>query len=311
MHKKLLIKILTCFFVISIFLPFALDTDLLIVQAKSSSSSSSSKSSISSSSKSSSSSPAKSSGGFSNKSSSNTPPIKETKPIPKEIPAKTSGNFSNKTTTTKAVEDTTTTPTYTTATKSDYDRSVNRQISSTAYKDSIKTQPSVSSYSLAKLPKYTGGKVYSRDAVYQTRDRYRQEHNYNYMPSYHYSYNPWGFGDFYLNMLIYDALFAHHHHDDPDYQSWRREADEKAKTDPELKKQLDELDIKVKDLENQGIQRDPNYLPQDVPPEVLYADEDLIQSIPKKEASSSVWSYLIPLVIIGGMIGLFFYIKKN
>ncbi len=64
------------------------------------------------------------------------------------------------------------------------------------------------------------------------------------------------------------AAFAYHHQNDPGYQQWRRQAEEQAKTDAELRNQLAEMDKQVAAMKAQGVKVDPAYLPKGVPPEL-------------------------------------------
>ena len=63
----------------------------------------------------------------------------------------------------------------------------------------------------------------------------------------------------------YSAM-AYNHTNDPGYQAWRRDADNLAKDNPELKGKLDTLDKQVAAMK--GTPVDPNYLPKGVPPEI-------------------------------------------
>jgi TRAP transporter TAXI family solute receptor len=65
------------------------------------------------------------------------------------------------------------------------------------------------------------------------------------------------------------AAMAYHHANDPGYQAWRKDADNLAKDNSELKGKLDALDKQVAAMK--GTPVDPNYLPKGVPPEVAVA----------------------------------------
>src|SRR5271157_938777 len=65
------------------------------------------------------------------------------------------------------------------------------------------------------------------------------------------------------------SAMAYHHANDPGYQAWRRDADNLAKDNSELKGKLDALDKQVAAMK--GTPVDPNYLPKGVPPEVAVA----------------------------------------
>ena len=90
--------------------------------------------------------------------------------------------------------------------------------------------------------------------------------------------------------------FFHNHRDDPGYRDFRAEAESRAQTDPEIRRQLDELDRRL--AERQGQPRDPNYLPPDVPPEVATAPrtDTRTPAAPPAEAGGGIpW-----LVLLGG-----------
>ena len=65
------------------------------------------------------------------------------------------------------------------------------------------------------------------------------------------------------------SSMAYHHANDPGYQAWRRDADNLAKDNSELKGKLDALDKQVAAMK--GTPVDANYLPKGVPPEVAVA----------------------------------------
>ncbi|MGE5514477.1 MAG: DUF2491 family protein [Bacteroidota bacterium] len=80
-----------------------------------------------------------------------------------------------------------------------------------------------------------------------------------------------GVGNALLMWFLLDTLtrpgraeYFHNHQDDPAYQSWRRDAEQRARDDPELRSKLAGLDT---ELARRGDQpRDPNAPPPEVPP---------------------------------------------
>ncbi|MFH1117414.1 MAG: TAXI family TRAP transporter solute-binding subunit [Pseudomonadota bacterium] len=78
------------------------------------------------------------------------------------------------------------------------------------------------------------------------------------------------------------AAFAYHHQNDPGYLQWRRQAEEQAKTDGELRKQLAEMDKQVAAMKAQGVKVDPAYLPDGVPPELAVSSAVLAAKSKKK-----------------------------
>ena len=93
--------------------------------------------------------------------------------------------------------------------------------------------------------------------------------------------------------------FFHNHQDDPGYRDWRAQAEQQAQADPEIRRQLDDLDRRLAERRDQP--RDPNYLPPDVPPEVAMAPRDDARTpstaAPAPEAGSPS---LLWLLILGG-----------
>ena len=90
--------------------------------------------------------------------------------------------------------------------------------------------------------------------------------------------------------------FFHNHQDDPGYRDFRAQAESRAQTDPEIRRQLDELDRRLAERQDQP--RDPNYLPPDVPPEVATAPRaDTRTPAPpvEEEGGGIPW-----LVLLGG-----------
>ncbi|MFC7556033.1 hypothetical protein ACFQU7_33105 [Pseudoroseomonas wenyumeiae] len=65
--------------------------------------------------------------------------------------------------------------------------------------------------------------------------------------------------------------FFRNHHDDPGYREWRQEAERRAQSDPEVRAQLEDLDRRIAEKDDQP--RDPSYLPPDVPAEVATGAE--------------------------------------
>lgn len=59
------------------------------------------------------------------------------------------------------------------------------------------------------------------------------------------------------------ADFFHNHQDDPTYRDWRREAEKRAESDPELRAKLNALDTDL--AQRAGQPKDPDYVPDDVP----------------------------------------------
>lgn len=70
-----------------------------------------------------------------------------------------------------------------------------------------------------------------------------------------------------LNNVSNAGAFAHHHQNNPGYQKWRREADELAKQNEDLRNKLVAMDAEAAKLERAPI--DPTYLPKGVDPDIV------------------------------------------
>ncbi|WP_376100013.1 hypothetical protein ACE7GA_13010 [Roseomonas sp. CCTCC AB2023176] len=58
--------------------------------------------------------------------------------------------------------------------------------------------------------------------------------------------------------------FFHNHRSDPAIQDWRRQVEQQAQSDPEVRRRLDDLDAALQQRRNDPV--DPTYLPPDAPP---------------------------------------------
>ena len=169
-----------------------------------------------------------------------------------------------------------------------YDAHVSRDMSSKI----LETRQSAAFKASVGDRTFTPQQIQTRREVY-----YRTVYRDRYVPP-----SDWGrpsYGSFagaFLGSMVSNALFAHNHADDPYYQQWRRDADERAKSDDKLKAQLDDLDRQVKQLEEKGEPKDPSYVPKDVPPEVIYSDDVLTTG------SSTGWGWLVTVLKI--LVGL-------
>ena len=92
--------------------------------------------------------------------------------------------------------------------------------------------------------------------------------------------------------------FFHNHQDDPGYRDWRAQAEQQAQADPEIRRQLDELDRRLAARRDEP--RDPNYLPPDVPPEVAMAPRDDARTPSTAAAPEAGSPSLLWLLILGG-----------
>ena len=118
----------------------------------------------------------------------------------------------------------------------------------------------------------------------------------------------WGWGMYGVGMwdMFFLSTASHmfwHHH-------WHDRRLRRALYEENLleKEELGKLEARVKELEAQGVKRDPNYLPDDVDPDLAYSKEyveqhpDEFYSEAEKESGGGLWS-LLSL----GAIGFLFY----
>lgn len=110
-----------------------------------------------------------------------------------------------------------------------------------------------------------------------------------------------GLGNAMMMWFLLDTLtrpghadYFHHHQDDPAYGAWRREADQRAQDDPELREKLKALD---RDLGRRGDQpKDPAF----VPPDVSGSAEDDKSGFP-----------IVTILIIGGVLFLLWRARRK
>lgn len=161
-----------------------------------------------------------------------------------------------------------------------------------AYDSHINREASSRAYEARQAPAFkasVGDRTYTPQQVQQARTTYYTTvYRDRYIPA------PTGasygsFSESFMWAMMWNSVFAHNHSNDPDYQRWRRDAEERARTDQRIKDQLDELDRKVGELKNTP--KDPNYVPKDVPPEVVFNEAALT----KKAApiGHSIWFWLV------------------
>lgn len=201
------------------------------------------------------------------------PPAPTAAPSPRPAAA-TSGGFSAATPKASALVPTVPV----TPRPSAYDVHVNREMSSKIFE--TRQSPAFKAA--------VGDRTFTPQQVHEQRDTYfRTVYRDRYIPTQSGSGSYGSFSSGFMWAMIFNAAFAHNHADDPAYRQWRRDADERARNDEKLKAQLDDLDRQVKELEAKGAPKDPNFVPKDVPPEVIYSDDVLTTS-----PSKGHWSWL-------------------
>jgi len=100
------------------------------------------------------------------------------------------------------------------------------------------------------------------------------------------------------------ADFFHNHQNDPGYQQWRAEAEQRAQTNPALRAKLDQLDREL--AEREGQLRDPDFLPPDTPPDAALAERDAPPPL-----TSPGGPILTPVLLGGGVFLLLWAWRRN
>ena len=90
------------------------------------------------------------------------------------------------------------------------------------------------------------------------------------------------------------------HRDDPGYREWRRQADQEARSNPDLKGKLDGLDSELGQPLNGPAQA--NYLPPDVKPEQAKAPEP--SHVP-------AWPFVLLVLLLAGGLGWWFLLRRR
>jgi len=125
---------------------------------------------------------------------------------------------------------------------------------------------------------YSQNKVYNRAKNYDNSTYYDRRNGYygsGYQPPVYVYQGSSGFG-MWDGIFLYhmmnsnnSAQFAHNHQNNPDYQAWRREAEELAKDNADLRKQLTAMDAGAAKLA--GTPVNPDYLPEGVDADIALA----------------------------------------
>lgn len=71
------------------------------------------------------------------------------------------------------------------------------------------------------------------------------------------------------------AAFAYHHQNDPGYKEWRRHVEDQAAVDPDIRRELEELDKQLEIIKGKNIEPDSGYLPTGVPANIAISPEAL------------------------------------
>ena len=104
--------------------------------------------------------------------------------------------------------------------------------------------------------------------------------------------------------------FFHNHRNDPAIQDFRRQAEQQAGTDPEIRRQLDQLDGTLTQRRNDPV--DPSYLPPDATPEVATArPEDRRTPSAAEPESGGGLGFILPLGLLVAGGGIVFLIARR
>lgn len=170
----------------------------------------------------------------------------------------------------------------------------------TAYDTHVNREASSKAYEARQAPAFkdkVGERTYTPQQVHETRRTYYTTvYRDRYVPTYVGGGSYGSFSETFMYAMMWNSIFANSRSHDPDYQRWRRDAEEKARTDDKLRDRLAELDKEVALLKAANTPTNPNYLPTDVPPEVMFREDALTA----KTSPLGGWWF----VLIGGMVGL-------
>lgn len=124
-----------------------------------------------------------------------------------------------------------------------------------------------------------GNKSYNKKGINKSRNNYRrqwrQQHP-NVIVVQTSSYGYGGYGPSFVDMWMYDSLFGYNHRDDMEYRRWRREMDAQSLENEKLKLQMAALDKQMNAMTGP---RNVEYVPANVPAEVIYNDDVLMNKV--------------------------------
>jgi hypothetical protein len=128
-------------------------------------------------------------------------------------------------------------------------------------------------------------------------------------PMYMYGFAPhYGVWDAMFMFWMLDHASHHntfyHQQNDPGFQAWRQEANKQAETNAELREKLARMDEKVKQMEKEGVKRDPSYVPEEAKSVALH-EEAATKNIPVKKDEGGFpwfWTIVILACVVGGII---------
>ena len=166
--------------------------------------------------------------------------------------------------------------------------------SSTQYNDAYK-----------KSGSYTKKSYSDYKYRYYSRKRYSP-------PGYYYrSYRSFGIWDSLFLWMMLDRIstpqysrFYYSHSDDPDVRKFIEEARELSKENEELKGKLDVMEREVQTMKSNGVVADPNYIPEDISPELAHS-ESLLEENFQGDSIFSIKNISLAIIVILGVLTIF------
>ncbi len=143
----------------------------------------------------------------------------------------------------------------------------------------------------------------------ENRELRKQQHFGSYygrpVPQYYYGYHD-SFGNVWFWLWLMDRPYrdrdswVYHHRDEMDPARYE-----------ELKKQDKDLEKRLKALEEQGVKKDPSYIPEGMDRDLMYSDEQIKKAYEGKTKSGFPWAWILGIAIIIGLIYLIFFVRWN
>lgn len=77
----------------------------------------------------------------------------------------------------------------------------------------------------------------------------------------------------------------------------------------ELRRKDTDLDRRLKEMESQGVKKDPSYVPPGVDRDLMYSDDHAKQAYKEAHTSRFPWGWVFGIVIILGLVYLVFFVR--
>ncbi len=195
------------------------------------------------------------------------------------------------------------------ASKTTYDRYLkNRKYSP---KEDIPS--SLKNYSSSTMYRdaYRKSRSYTKKSYRDYKYRYYSRKGYSPSDYYYRSYRSFGIWDSLFLWMMLDrinnphySMFYYSHSDDPDVKTFIEEARELSEENEELKEKLDTMEREVHNLKLSGVVPDPNYIPEDVSPELAHS-ESLLEENFQRDSLFSIKNIALAIIIILGVLTIF------